>query len=273
VPPASAQAAPPGGAAAPPDNQPTTNQPTAPVPPGAEGGGGPSGSLPVYGNASASSKVFNPDVAVIGNFIGAAGQNTVNPLPALALPETELSLQAVVDPYARADFFLSFGEEGVGVEEGYLTFPTLPGGLLMKVGRQYAAFGKANTLHSHVLPWSDRPLVSTSLLGGDEPLADAGISVAHLISNPWLFLEATGQVFRGDGNSVFHSSERSDLSYFGRIRGYQDLSESTNIDVGASYAYGHNDSGVVDGVDIGRFTTSLFGIDATLRWRPLQRAI
>lgn len=223
-------------------------------------------------NPAGSSKVFNPDVAVIGNFLGAAGKNSLNPLPALGLPESELSMQAVVDPYARADFFFSFGEEGVAVEEGYLTFPSLPGGLLTKVGRQYAAFGKANTLHSHVLPWADRPLVSTNLLGGDEPMADAGISVARLIPNPWLFLEATGQVFRGDGGA-FHSSQRSDLSYVGHVRGYQDISESTNLDIGASWSRGHNDAGVSNGVDVGRFTTSLFGVDATVRWRPLQRSI
>jgi len=252
----------------PPATADTASPVSAPPPqPAAPGDGG--NALANAGAAAGASKMFNPDMAVIGNFLGAAGKNTVNPLPALALPETELSLQAVVDPYARADFFLSFGEEGVAVEEGYLTFPTLPGGLLMKVGRQYAAFGKANTLHSHILPWADRPLVSTNLVGGDEPMADAGISVARLIPNPWLFVEATGQVFRGDGG-VFHSSERKDLSYVGHVRGYQDISESTNLDIGASYAYGHNNSGLIDP---GRFTTSLFGVDATIRWRPLQRSI
>ena len=248
------------------------SQPTAQVPPGAETEGQ-SGALPVYGNAAAGSKVFNPDMAAIGNFVGAAGKNTVAPLPALALPETELSLQAIVDPYARADFFLSFGEEGVAVEEGFLTFPALPGGLLMKVGRQYQPFGKANTLHSHILPWADRPLVTTNLLNGDEPLADAGISVARLIPNKWLFLEAVGQVSRGSGNAVFQGTERSDLSYTAHVRGYHDLSESANIDLGTSYAYGHNSSGVVDGTDLGRLTTSLIGVDGTFRWRPLQRAI
>src|SRR5262249_39858459 len=81
---------------------------TAQVPSGAEGGGGPAGALPVYGNP-AGSKVFNPDIGVIGNFLGATGHNEVAPLPALQLSESEVSLQAVVDPYARADFFLSFG--------------------------------------------------------------------------------------------------------------------------------------------------------------------
>jgi hypothetical protein len=110
-------------------------------------------------------------------------------------------------------------------------------------------------------------------VGGEEGIADAGISIARLISNPWVFLEVTGEVFRGDGGDVFTSSTRSDLSYGARVRGYHDLSESTNVDVGFSLAHGHNDSGVVDDVDVGRFTTNLFGLDATVRWRPLQRAI
>ena len=252
-------------------------QPTAQVPPGAAGAGGPSGTLPVYGTTGAAvsgAKVFNPDMAVIGDFLGAAGKNQISPNPALEMHESEAAFQAVVDPYARADFFISFGEEGVGLEEGYLTFTELPGGLLTKVGKMRAAFGKVNGLHNHVLPWTDRPLVINNLVGGEDGIDDAGISVARLIPNPWVFLEATGQVFRGDsGDTLFKSSERGDVSYVGHLRGYQDFSESTNIDLGLSYSHGHNPSGIVDGVDLGRFTTGLFGVDATLRWRPLQRSI
>ena len=87
------------------------------------------------------SKIFNPDVAVIGDFAGAAGSNEIEPRPALQLDEAEVSLQAVVDPYARADFFLAASPEGLEIEEGFLTFPTLPGGLLMKVGKLKAQFG------------------------------------------------------------------------------------------------------------------------------------
>jgi hypothetical protein len=225
----------------------------------------------VYGAAGAS-KVFNPDIAVIGNVTGAAGRNVAAPSPALELREAEASFQAIVDPYARADFFVSFGEHGVDVEEGFITFPAVPGGLLVRAGKMRAAFGRVNTFHAHVLPWVDRPLVQENLLGGEDGISDAGLSVARLIPNPWFFLEATGQVFRGDGG-VFRSSTRGDLSYVGHLRGYQDISESTNIDVGASYARGHNDAGLVGGVDVGRFVTDLFGVDATVRWRPLRRAI
>jgi hypothetical protein len=187
--------------------------------------------------------------------------------------ESEASFQAIVDPYARADFFVAFGEEGVELEEGFITFPTLPGGLLTKVGKLRAAFGKVNTMHNHVLPWADRPLVINNLVNGEEGIGDAGISVARLIPAGSVFLEATGQVFRGDSGELFQSSERGDLSYTGHLRAYQDITDDANVDVGASYSFGHNATGVIDGVDVGRFTTDLFGIDATYRWRPLQRSI
>jgi hypothetical protein len=67
---------------------------------------------------SALSKVFNPDVAVIGNFLGAVGKNDVEPGPSLSLEEAEASFQAVVDPYAKADFFISVGPDGAELEEG-----------------------------------------------------------------------------------------------------------------------------------------------------------
>ena len=247
---------------------------TAEVPAGAQGAGEPSGQLPVYGGAAAGSKIFNPDIAVIGDFLGAAGSNKVpNPEPALTMHESEAAFQAIVDPYARADFFFSFGEQGVNLEEGYLTFPAVPGGLLVRAGKMRAAFGKINTLHNHVLPWTDRPLVTRNLVGGEDGINDAGFSVARLIPNPWIFLEATGQVFRGDSSDLFTSSKRGDLSYVGHLRGYQDITESTNIDIGISYSRGHNGSGIVDNLDLGRFRTTVYGTDATVRWRPLRRSI
>ena len=56
------------------------------------------------------------------------------------IDEVEATFRAVVDPYARADFFFAFGPDGVEVEESYITFPTLPGGLLMKAGKRHALF-------------------------------------------------------------------------------------------------------------------------------------
>jgi len=217
------------------------------------------------GLVASSSKVFNPDIAAIGNFVGAAGRSPGGGEPSLNMQEGEFSFQAVVDPYARADFFVTVGPEGAGLEEGTITFPTLPGGVLAKVGKMRDAFGKVDQLHAHTLPWVDRPFVTQNLTGGEDGLADSGISVARLIPNPWLFLEATGQVYQGN-SEVFKAPNRSDLATVGHLRAYQDLGESTNIDLGGSIAYGHN--GVTADT-----TTRLLGVDATLRWKPLRRSI
>jgi hypothetical protein len=226
-----------------------------------------SGPLPVYGGASAMAKVLNPDVSVIGNFLGAAGRNPGRSVAALDMHESEVGLQAIIDPYARGDFFLSFGQEGVDLEEGYITFTSLPGGVVAKVGKMRSSFGVVNTLHTHNLPWTDRPLVTEHLLGGEDGINDAGLSVSRILPAPkGLFLEATAQLFRGDSADVFQSTRRGDILTVGHLRGYSDLTESTNLDLGFSYARGHNDVGTA-------FITQLYGLDATLRWKPLRRAI
>lgn len=230
------------------------------------------GQLPVYGGASAAAKALNPDIGVIGNFVGATGRNRINPLKSLSLQESEVSLQAIVDPYARADFFLAIGENDIEVEEGYVTFSGVPGGFVPKVGKMRASFGRVNQFHNHTLPWVDRPLATFNLLGGsleeaDIGIKDAGLSVSRILPAPkGLFLEATGEVFRGDSGSLFKASRRSDVSVVGHLRGYGDLTESTNLEMGGSYARGHNDLG-------SSFITQLYGTDITLRWRPLRRAI
>lgn len=104
------------------------------------------------GAGGAASKALNPDISMIGDFIGVIGNPANRPTPALEMHESELGVQEIIDPYARADFFLTFGEHGVDLEEGYITFTSLPAGLQVKAGKMRAAFGKVNTLHNHVLP-------------------------------------------------------------------------------------------------------------------------
>ena len=219
------------------------------------------------GAGSSAAKALNPDISVIGDFIGAAGHNPLNPTPAWQMHESEIGLQAIVDPYARADFFISFGETGVSLEEGYITFTALPAGFVAKAGKMRAAFGKVNTLHNHVLPWVDRPLVTQNLVGGEDGIDDAGVSVEHIIPAPqkW-FLDFTGQTFRGDSGDIYTASNKNDLSVVGHLRGYRDLTDNSNLDLGVSYSRGHNLFG-------SQFITSLYGIDATYHWKPLQRSI
>lgn len=224
--------------------------------------------LPVYGGGSAAgTNLLNPGISVIGNFLGTVGRNSVRPVSTLEMHETEIAFQAIVDPFARADFFVSVTPEGVELEEGYLTLTSLPTGLVAKVGKMRAAFGKVNALHNDGLPWVDRPLVTENLVAGEEGINDAGLSVSRIFAGPKdLFLEATGQVFRGESEGLFTPSRARDISVVGHIRGYKDLTESTNLDLGFSYARGYNDAAP-------DLVTNLYGVDATFRWRPLRRAI
>jgi hypothetical protein len=218
------------------------------------------------GAGGAAAKVLNPDISVIGDFIGAIGNGANRPIPSLEMHESEVGFQEVIDPYARADFFITFGEQGVALEEGYLTFTALPAGLQLKVGKMRAAFGKVNTMHNHVLPWTDRPLVNQNLVGGEDGINDAGLSLSRILPAPkGLFLEGTAQLYRGDSTNVFASRRRSDVAAVGHLRAYRDIAESTNIDLGVSYARGHSPYANAE--------NQLFGADATLRWKPLRRSI
>ena len=65
---------------------------------------------------------------------------------------------------------------------------------------------------------------------------------------------------------MFQAQRKSDVSTVAHLRAYKDITESTNLDLGLSYARGHNDAG-------SNFITNLYGVDATLRWKPLRRSI
>ena len=223
---------------------------------------------PASSGAAQTSNYFNPSISLIGNLLGVAGHNPVENLPAANLRESELGLQAVVDPYARADIFISLGEHGVDVEEGFATFTSLPWKLLVKAGRMRVSFGKINTLHLHVLPWPDEPLPVVNLLGGEEGWIGTGVSVARLVPLPGdIFSELTLQAFDGHSGELFDAKHRGDLAYNGHYRVFADLSEATNVDLGLSYGQG---PGTVS-TQTKTSWTRLEAFDLTLRWKPLRQ--
>src|SRR3981189_670109 len=137
-----------------------------------------------------------------------------------------------------------------------------------------AEFGKVKTIHNHALPFIASPLVVNIPVGGEDGIDDAGFSLSRFLpaTTGW-FLEGTAQVFRGDSDDLFQATRGQDLSVVGHLRASRDLSESTNLDLGVSYARGHNNAGVGTAFDPSNFLTNLYAADATLRWKPLRRAI
>jgi len=152
---------------------------------------------------------------------------------------------------------------GIDVEEGYAQFVTLPYDLTAKVGKFKALFGKANTWHTHVRPWVDQPLVIHNFFG-DEQFHDDGISVSKIFPNSFAYTEGTVEVFKGEVEGVFGRKSDNNLAYNSHLKVFKDISENSNIELGASYARG----------GAGTLGTNQFGgIDATYRWKPLERGL
>ena len=159
------------------------------------------------GAGGAAAKALNPDISVIGDFWGGRLGAHPRSTPALEMHESELGLQEGKSTLCARDFFISFGEHGVDLEEGLPHLHHASRRLrCCEAGKMRGAFGKVNTLHNHVLAWTDRPLVTQNILGGEEGISDAGVSLSRILPVPkGLFLEGTAQLFRGDSEGVFAS--------------------------------------------------------------------
>ncbi len=217
--------------------------------------------------ASPASNIFNPKIALIGNVIGSAGSsNPVEERESISLAEAEMSLQAWVDPYMQANVFIGYSEqEGAAIEEAYADFVTLPWDLVARVGKAKAPFGKFNESHFHSWSTVDAPLVNDRFFG-EEGIADSGIEIDHLVSNPWnTFIELTGAIYRGNVEDVFEAGDRNDLLYVAHAKMYRDLSDSSNFELGTSWARGT--------LPENGGSNEFSGIDLTYRWKPLSRSI
>ena len=209
---------------------------------------------------------FNPDIGVIGDFQGSyisKGNKNFNAY----LNETEVSLQAAVDPYARADFFLSFGRDpvtgkyGVEVEEGYLTTLSLPAQLQLKVGKFREAVGRINPTHPHALPFIDLPNAYVNYFG-EEGLNDEGASLSWLVPNKKFYQEIVFQVTSGLSESPsFYRGENNHLIYLGHLKNFFTLSDNATLELGLTGISGPNDSSR---------TTSIAAADLTYKWKPVQ---
>lgn len=106
------------------------------------------------------------------------------------LAEGELGLAGAVDPYFRAQAYITTfidalsGETGVELEEAFLTTQSLPYGLQLEVGHFLTEFGQINPRHPHQWDWIDQPVINTRLFGGDGIRAP-GMRASWLLPTPW----------------------------------------------------------------------------------------
>ena len=208
----------------------------------------------------------NPDMGVVGDFQGSyisTGKKNVDAY----LNETEISLQSVVDPYIRADFFLSFGRDaitgkyGVEVEEGYLTTLTLPAKLQLKAGKFKEAVGRINPIHTHALPFIDLPNAYVNYFGSGG-LNDEGISLSWLLPNKKFYQEFIVQATSGKSESPsFKQSEGNRFIYLAHFKNFFALNDNATFEFGLTGISGPNDSSRV---------TNILAGDFTYKWKPIK---
>lgn len=230
---------------------------------------------PTSGAIPQGANLLNPAVSVIGWFQGEAGDRVKETdTSAFSLREAELGLQANVDPFSRADFFISFNsEEGVDLEEGYLTLLSLPAGLSAKLGKFRSNFGKFNRTHPPETSFADRPLAAERFFG-EEGLAAEGVSASWLVPKIPFYANVDAEVTNTPdlgAATAFEPYRGQDLTFVGRFSTFFDLSEATNLALGASYANGAAGVDSTSGPDALR--ARVVGSDLTFRWKNPRRAI
>ena len=198
------------------------------------------------------------------------------------LPNTELTFDGAVDPYFKGFANIVYkigadGETGVELEEAYLLTTSLPYNLQLKAGQFVTEFGRQNPQHPHSWAFVDQPLVLNRMFGPDG-LRGQGLRLSWLFPTSF-YTEAMVTVANSSGETMssFRSEESgeihggriddrevkraSDLMISPRISTSFDLTETQTLLLGASAAFGPNNSGP-------SARTEVYGVDAYWKWKP-----
>lgn len=202
---------------------------------------------------------LNPEISFTGTILGVGSDTTREEF---SLQEFELDLQSALDPFSRTRLTIAFGEH-VEIEEGYVLYSSLPGGLELTAGRFRQQFGALNRQHLHALPQSTYPLVLERLFG-EEGLAQTGLSFAWLLPKPWATAnEVVVQVTSGENEEAFGGELFDDLAVLARLKNFWELSDATYFEWGLSGITGRTAQGG---------DSSVLGTDVTVSWQPPSRA-
>ena len=249
---------------------------------------------------------LNPNISVIGDILIDASPDgsTQESGRRFDVREVELALGANVDPYFRGDFILGLSdEEGIAIEEAYLTTTSLPWQLQVRVGRFHLPFGKQNTTHRAELHTVEYPHVIQRMLGA-EGGKGTGLALSKIFSPLGFYQEMQLTAIErfpeghehGDEEHAFEGAPIAPpnktiqgLGYTARFRNYWDIDEATNLEISFSGGTGRVAEpfgcesliapGVFepcpgpDGETALLARQSLIGGDATFRWRPLRQGL
>jgi hypothetical protein len=204
-----------------------------------------------------------------------------------SLRNAEIALDGAVDPYFKGfgNIVLKLDANNnteIELEEAYLLTTSLPGKMQVKGGQFFAAFGRQNSQHPHTWAFVDAPIILTRTFG-PEGLRSIGAQVSWLLPTPFyseLFLDVldgqgnTSFSFRNPGEpdalgvNRFHGRATidrtlegpQDLVFVPRLASSFDLTDQQTLVLGASGAFGPNDTSP-------HSSSEIYGVDAYWKWK------
>ncbi|MDP2983498.1 MAG: hypothetical protein Q8O92_09245 [Candidatus Latescibacter sp.] len=203
--------------------------------------------LLLFFEINANAGVTNPDISAIGQVLGTYTDDTLSQAPkqfALSLGETELVLDAALNPYLKGVFVFSIDrQKGIDVEEAYTTLVRgLPLNLALKAGKYRLNFGKLNQSHPHAYPFIRTPRVldpqTAKLLPGEGSFNDTAVQVSTLIPmiGSWTTILSAdflqGDSFHPDTSDVAHGLLTHISNSF--------MAGPASVDIGGSLTQGIN---------------------------------
>jgi hypothetical protein len=204
-------------------------------------------------NASA----LNPEISATGDIrlIARDGRQEDNGVAR----EFEFAFQAALDPYSLTKIFVTFEQEELGVEEGYIYWTGLPGRLRLDVGKFRQQLGDLNRWHLHALPETEYPLVYQRFLG-EEGLSGIGLSLYTAL--PFSLAGGTHEVWlqgtTAESDPLYAGGHQPTVLF--RVQNFWQLNRSTYTQMGFTGTGGNNDD-----VDL---RSRLLGLDFRITYRP-----
>ncbi len=257
------------------------------------------GAAPPVSNTSALStnpvvrafQSLNPDLSVIADATGGFSEraplrlagddpdlkgDATHPAAGFTLQELELGFQAVVDPYFRADVFLTIPNlSGLEVEEARITTTSLPFDLQLTAGVFRSALGRQNGQHLHVQNFTRRPLLNAAYLGTDG-LRAPGVQLSWLIPVPF-FLQLNLEAFSVEppddlsATSSFGGGARTDFTYTAELKAFASPTDSLSISGGLNFATGLS-PGTTARPELAGARSVLEGADLYVKFKPPNEA-
>ena len=212
---------------------------------------------PATAGGPRGANLLNPEISATGDIRlvaeeGVRGNNAV-------AHEFEFAFQAALDPYSSTKIFLSAGEEGVGVEEGYIYYAGLPGHLRLDLGKFRQQVGDLNRWHAHALPETQYPLVYQRFLPPD---GLAGVGISLYTNLPFSLGGATHDVWfqatTAESDPLLAGSGQ--LLFLGRLQNFWQLNRSTYAQIGFTGLGGNNDGAGL--------RSRVIGADFRVTYRP-----